>query len=53
MEVSYCLKKKTQLFEFIEIWYNKKRRHSALKDLTIEEYWNEYMQKINKLSNVA
>jgi len=46
-------KMKTQLFEFIEIWYNRKRRHSALKNLTIEEYWNEYIQKINKLSNVA
>ncbi|WP_321519479.1 IS3 family transposase [uncultured Bacteroides sp.] len=46
-------KMKTQLFEFIEIWYNRRRRHSALKNLTIEEYWNEYIQKFNKLSNVA
>ena len=46
-------KMRTELFEFIEIWYNRKRRHSALKNLTIEEFWREYIQKINKLSNVA
>ena len=46
-------KMRTELFEFIEIWYNRRRRHSALKNLTIEEFWREYIQKINKLSNVA
>ncbi len=30
---------KLQIFEYIEIWYNKKRRHSALENLTIDEFW--------------
>jgi putative transposase len=29
------------LFEYIEIWYNRKRRHSALQYKTIEEFWNQ------------
>lgn len=29
-----------QIFEYIEIWYNKVRRHSALKNMTIDEFWN-------------
>jgi transposase InsO family protein len=29
------------IFEFIEIWYNKKRRHSALDYKTIEEFWKQ------------
>lgn len=40
---------KLDLFEYIELWYNRKRRHSALKYKTIEEFWN---QKIN-FKNVA
>ena len=32
-----------KIFEYIEIWYNKKRRHSAIDNLTIEEFW-----RINK-----
>ena len=32
-----------EIFEYIEIWYNRKRRHSALKYKTIEEF--------NKLTN--
>ena len=27
-----------EIFEYIEIWYNKKRRHSALNYKTIEEF---------------
>jgi len=35
------------------LWYNKKRRHSTLNNLTIDEFWdNFYKSKIN-LSNVA
>ena len=37
------------LFEYIEIWYNKERRHSAIGNLTIQEFWK---QKMN-LKNVA
>lgn len=28
-----------EVFEYIEIWYNKKRRHSALQNMTIDEFW--------------
>jgi putative transposase len=37
------------LFEYIEIWYNRKRRHSALQYKTIEEFWKQK----NDLKNVA
>jgi transposase InsO family protein len=37
------------LFEYIEIWYNRERRHSAIGNLTIEEFWNK---KLN-LKNAA
>ena len=29
---------KLEIFEYIEIWYNKKRRHSALNYATIDEF---------------
>jgi transposase InsO family protein len=29
-----------KIFEYIEMWYNKKRRHSALDNLTIDEFWS-------------
>ncbi|UFH33702.1 IS3 family transposase [Chryseobacterium sp. C-71] len=38
-----------EIFEYIEIWYNKKRRHSTLNYRTIEEFNNK--NKIYK--NVA
>ncbi|SIT28391.1 Integrase core domain-containing protein [Chryseobacterium gambrini] len=43
METSSFQKKKMELeiFEYIEIWYNKKRRHSALNYQTIEEFNNQ------------
>lgn len=34
-------KMELEIFEYIEIWYNKKRRHSALNYLTIEEFNNQ------------
>lgn len=37
------------LFEYIEIWYNRKRRHSALQYKTIEEFWDQK----NNIKNVA
>ena len=40
---------KLDIFEYIEIWYNRKRRHSALKYRTIEEFWNQK----NNFKNVA
>ena len=41
---------KVDIFEYIECWYNKKRRHSVLGNLTIDEFNNE-CDKFNK--NVA
>ena len=32
---------KLQIFEYIEIWYNQKRRHSALNYITIMEFNNQ------------
>ena len=29
-----------KMFEYIELFYNKSRRHSALKNMSIEEFWN-------------
>ena len=40
---------KLQIFEYIEIWYNQKRRHSALNYRTIKEFNNQN----NKYKNVA
>ena len=40
---------KMDLFQYIEIWYNRERRHSAIGNLTIEEFWN----KKSNLKNVA
>ena len=28
-----------QVFEYIEIWYNKVRRHSAIGNINIDEFW--------------
>jgi len=42
-------KMELEIFEYIEIWYNKKRRHSTLNYKTIEEFNNQ--NKIYK--NVA
>lgn len=38
-----------QVFEYIELWYNQKRRHSALKYMTIKEFNNQS----NNYKNVA
>ena len=40
---------KLQIFEYIEIWYNQKRRHSALNYMTI----NEFNYQSNNYINVA
>lgn len=41
-----------QIFEYIEIWYNKARRHSAIGNLNIDEFW-ENIKQINYKSCVA
>lgn len=28
-----------EIFEYIGIWYNKIRRHKALNNMTIDEFW--------------
>lgn len=38
-----------EIFEYIEIWYNKIRSHSVLNYKTIDEFNNQ----INYLKNVA
>ena len=40
---------KLQIFEYIEIWYNQKRKHSALNYMTIKEFNNQS----NNYKNVA
>lgn len=53
----YKLKTKEELskiiFEYIEIWYNRRRRHSALNNLTIEEFWRLINKQRTGISNVA
>ena len=39
---------RSEVFRYIEIWYNRKRRHSYLGYLTIEEFHKR--EKINKLN---
>ena len=36
---------KLEIFEYIEIWYNRKRRHAALNSATIEEFNNQINYK--------
>lgn len=42
---------RNKIFEYIEIWYRKQRRHSYLGYQTIEEFNNEY--KKQNINNVA
>ncbi|KEO71588.1 integrase, partial [Anditalea andensis] len=37
---------KQELFEFIEIWYNRKRIHSAIGYLSPEQFWKNNQKKI-------
>lgn len=59
IEMIYGFKKLTKdkmrnaVFQYIEIWYNRKRRHSFLNNLNIEEFWEEANNKNEKLLNVA
>jgi transposase InsO family protein len=58
-ELVYGTKLKTReqmrlyVFEYIESWYNHKRRFSALGNLTIDEFWNQYNLKKESIKNVA
>ena len=39
-----------QVFEYIEIWYNKVRRHSAIGNMNIDEFWAQMnIENNNKL----
>jgi transposase InsO family protein len=42
---------RTKIFEYIEIWYRKQRRHSYLGYQTIEEFNNQYLKQ--NINNVA
>jgi len=46
-EMSVCI------FEYIEIWYNRKRKHSALEDLIIKEFWDLYMENKKLIKLIA
>lgn len=35
-------KLRNRVFTWLECWYNKNRRHSALGNLTIDEFWRKY-----------
>ena len=58
-ELIYGAKLKTKeeisldIFEYIESWYNRKRRHSALGNLTIEEFWHQYNKSEKLITKVA
>ncbi len=39
-----------ELFEYIEIWYNRNRRHSAIENKTIVEFCNEKFNIVNKVA---
>lgn len=58
-ELIYGTKLKTreqmrlEVFEYIESWYNHKRRFSALGNLTIDEFWKQYNIKKQLIKNVA
>jgi transposase InsO family protein len=41
------------VFEYIESWYNHKRRFSALNNLTIDEFWEQYNAKKESINNAA
>ena len=38
---------RNRVFAYIETWYNKKRRHKALNNFSIDEFWNKYYNEIN------
>lgn len=44
---------KIEVFEFIEIWYNKKRRHSFLQYFSIDEFWRKYEMENLKINKAA
>lgn len=44
---------KLSIFEYIEVWYNRKRRHSALKNMTPDEFLNEYNNKTKSNESAA
>lgn len=58
-ELVYGAKLKTKeemslyIFEYIESWYNLRRRHSTLGNLTIVEFWDQYNRSKKSIMNVA
>lgn len=41
-----------EIFEYIELWCNKTRTHSALGNLTVEAFWKQ-INKANSNLNIA
>jgi len=58
-ELVYGAKLKTKeemslyIFEYIESWYNLRRRHSTFGNLTIVEFWDQYNRSKESIMNVA
>lgn len=44
---------RTEVFCYIEAWYNRRRRHSALGNLTIEEFYKHKMIDSKKLKTAS
>lgn len=42
-------KMRTEIFRYIETWYNRRRRHSILGNLTIDEFNQKYYFNIQKI----
>lgn len=41
------------VFEYIESWYNHKRRFSSIDYLTIDEFWELYRVNNDLIKNIA
>lgn len=58
-ELVYGMKLKSKeemricIFEYIEVWYKRQRRHSALENLTIKEFWDLYMKNEELIKLIA
>jgi hypothetical protein len=53
MAINISKEKWNRYIRFIEIWYNRKRRHSTLDYKTIEEFWKQKNNFKMLLTNTA
>ncbi|WP_321438978.1 IS3 family transposase [uncultured Bacteroides sp.] len=58
-ELVYGIKLKSKeemrvfIFEYIEVWYKRQRRLSALENRAIKEFWNLYMKNEELIKSIA